>query len=64
MGFWLGDGGFLALVRFLRRSREGGSQRESGGGKEKDVTFFVGPAPKINLVVAHLNRPSLKEKGR
>jgi hypothetical protein len=41
-------------VRFLRRSREGGSQREGGGGKEKDVTFFVDPAPKINLVEAHL----------
>jgi hypothetical protein len=51
-------------VRSQRRSRESGSQRESGGGKEKDVTFFVDPAPKINLVEAHLNRPSLPEKGR
>jgi hypothetical protein len=46
-------------VRFLRRSREGGSQRESGGGKEKGVSpSFVDPAPKINLAEAHLNRPS------
>jgi hypothetical protein len=44
-------------VRFLQRSREGGSQRESGGGKEN-------PALKINLVEAHLNRPSQQEKGR
>jgi hypothetical protein len=46
-------------VRFLQRSREGSSQREGGGGKEKDATFFVDPAPKINLVEVHLNRPSL-----
>jgi hypothetical protein len=44
-------------VRFLQRRREGGSQRESGGGKEKDVTFCK------NLVKAHLNRPSLQAKG-
>jgi hypothetical protein len=51
-------------VRFLRRSREGGSQRESGGRKEKGVSpSFVDPAPKINLVEAHLNRPSLRAKG-
>jgi hypothetical protein len=31
--------------------------------KEKDVTFFVDPAPKINLVEVHLNRPSLRLKG-
>jgi hypothetical protein len=49
-------------VRFLPRSREGGSQQESSGGKEKDATFFVDPAPKINLDEAHLNRPSLREK--
>jgi hypothetical protein len=30
--------------------------------EEKDVTFFVDPAPKINLVEAHLNRPSLRVK--
>jgi hypothetical protein len=51
-------------VCFLRRRREGGSQQESNGEKEKDVTFFVDPTPKINLVQAHLNRPSLQEKGR
>jgi hypothetical protein len=51
-------------VRFLRRSREGGSQRESGGGKEKVVSpSFVDSDPKINLVEAHLNRPSLRAKG-
>jgi hypothetical protein len=50
-------------VRFLRRSREGGSQRKSGGGKE-DGTFFEKPAPKINLVEAHWNRPSPQEKGQ
>jgi hypothetical protein len=32
--------------------------------KRKDVTFFVNPAPKINLVKAHPKRPSLQEKGR
>jgi hypothetical protein len=32
--------------------------------KRKDGTFFENPAPKINLVEAHLNRPSLQEKGR
>jgi hypothetical protein len=47
-------------VRFLQRSQEGGSQRKSGGGK--DGTFFENPAPKINLVEAHLNRPSPQEK--
>jgi hypothetical protein len=50
-------------VHFLRRRREGGSQRESEGVKEKDDTFFVDPTPKINLVEAHLKRPSLQEKG-
>jgi hypothetical protein len=49
-------------VRFLQRRREGGSQRESDGGKEKDDTFFEDPTPKINLIEAHLNRPSLQEK--
>jgi hypothetical protein len=43
-------------VRFLRRSREGGSQRESGGGKEKKALLFENPAPKINLVEAHLKK--------
>jgi hypothetical protein len=47
----------------LRRSQEGGSQRKSGGGKE-DGTFFENPAPKINLVEAHRNRPSPQEKGQ
>jgi hypothetical protein len=28
--------------------------------KRKDVTFFADPAPKINLVEAHPNRPSLR----
>jgi hypothetical protein len=51
-------------VRFLRRRREGGSQRESDGEKGKDDTFLEDPTPKINLVEAHLNRPSLQEKGR
>jgi hypothetical protein len=51
-------------VRFLQRRQEGGSQRESDGGKEKDVTVFVDPTPKINLDEAHLNRPFLQEKGR
>jgi hypothetical protein len=32
--------------------------------KRKDGTFFENPAPKINLVDADLNRPSLQEKGR
>jgi hypothetical protein len=31
--------------------------------KEKDDTFFVDSAPKINLIEAHLKRPSLKVKG-
>jgi hypothetical protein len=51
-------------VHFLRRRQEGVSQPESNGGKEKDDTFFVDPTPKINLDEAHLNRPSLQEKGR
>jgi hypothetical protein len=50
-------------VRFLRRSREGSSQRKSGGGKE-ECTFFENPAPKINLVEVHRNRPSPQEKGQ
>jgi hypothetical protein len=32
--------------------------------KRKDGTFFEKPALKINLVEAHLNRPSLQEKGQ
>jgi hypothetical protein len=31
--------------------------------KKRGVTFFVDPAPKINLVEAHLNRLSLRVKG-
>jgi hypothetical protein len=51
-------------VRFLRRSLEGGSQQECCGGKEKVVSpSFEDPATKINLVKAHLNRPSLRAKG-
>jgi hypothetical protein len=33
-------------VRFLRRSREGGSQRESGGGKEKMTLSSKNPLRK------------------
>jgi hypothetical protein len=32
--------------------------------KRKDGTFFENPAPKINLVEAHRNRPSPQEKGQ
>jgi hypothetical protein len=37
---------------------------EGGGGKEKMALSLKKPAPKINLVEAHLNRPSPQEKGQ
>jgi hypothetical protein len=46
-------------VKELRRRLPAGERWR----KEKDDTFFVDPAPKINLVEAHLNRPSLRVKG-
>jgi hypothetical protein len=37
---------------------------EGGGGKGKMALPLKKPAPKINLVEAHLNRPSPQEKGQ